>query len=105
MKGVLFFCVDALSVSTRKGAAHPDRVLVVRLDNIGDFVLWLHAAQATVEFYKAQGKSVVLVANAAWAVWAKELLVFDDVIALDVRKFGRGLLYRYRLGCEIRKLG
>jgi ADP-heptose:LPS heptosyltransferase len=105
VKVAALFCVDTLLVSMRKGAPHPDRVLIVRLDGIGDFVLWLHAAQATVLFYKAQGRRVVLVANAAWAAWAKELLIFDEVVALDVRKFGSCLPYRYRLGYRIRMLG
>ncbi len=79
-------------------------MLLVRLDAIGDFVLWLDAAQATVNRYKEQGKNAVLVANAAWAEWAKELGIFDDVITLDRRKFEQDLLYRFRLGLRIRKL-
>ncbi|WP_158785760.1 glycosyltransferase family 9 protein [Granulicella sp. L46] len=88
----------------QKGTLRPDSVLLIRLDAIGDFVLWLDAAQATVKHYKAQGKSVVLVANAAWAEWAKELAIFDDVIALDRRKYEQEPLYRFRLGRRIRKL-
>jgi ADP-heptose:LPS heptosyltransferase len=75
------------------------------LDAIGDFVLWMDAAQATVEYYKGQGKSVVLLANAVWAAWAKDLRIFDDVIALDRRRFERNVFYRYRIEYRIRMLG
>ncbi len=99
------FCVDTLLALTQKAKPRPSIVLIIRLDGIGDFVLWLPAAKATVSFYKAQGKTVVLLANAAWATWAKELGIFDDVIALDRRKFDRDLLYRYRIGYRTRILG
>jgi len=98
-------CIDTLLVLTKKRTQHPDRVLVVRLDVIGDFVLWLDAAHAVVKHYKALGKSVVLVANATWAAWATELTHFDDVIAVNVEEYQRNLSYRYRVGRKMRSLG
>ena len=100
----MHFCVDTLLTLRKRGALRPDRVLLVRLDAIGDFILWLNAAEATVRKYKASGKTTVLVANAAWAKWAKELAVFDDVIALDRRKYEQEPLYRLHLGLLIREL-
>ena len=97
-------CMDTLLMLSEKGAPHPDRVLIIRLDTIGDFVLWLDAAQATLKHYRAQGKSVVLVANSTWAEWAKDLAIFDEVIALDRRKYSLNLRYRYHLGRSIRML-
>ncbi len=106
IKAAASFCVDTLLLLTQpKPHQHPTRVLIIRLDAIGDFILWLPAAQATVSLYKAQGKSVVLVANAAWAAWANELGIFDDVLALDRRKFEGNLMYRYRFGYRVRMLG
>ena len=105
LKKIALLFVDTLLTFTKKGVLHPDRVLLIRLDAIGDFLLWLDAAQATVKHYKAQGKSVVLVANTAWAAWAKELDVFGDVLALERPRFERDLLYRFRLGRQIRMLG
>ena len=99
------FCVDTLLLLMKKGTPHPDRVLLIRLDAIGDFTLWLDAAQATVKHYNAQGKSVVLVANAAWAAWATQLGIFADVIALERPRFNQDLIYRFRHGRQIRRLG
>lgn len=104
-RNVTLFCVDTLLTLMWRGSPHPNRVLVVRLDAIGDFVLWMDAAKATVSYYKCQGKTVVLVANALWARWARELSIFDDVIALEKRKYEWNLLYRFRLAYRIRMLG
>jgi ADP-heptose:LPS heptosyltransferase len=104
-RDLAFFCTDTLFALTWSGTRHPDRVLIIRLDAIGDFVLWLDAAQATVRYYKSQGKKVVLLANAIWALWAKELSIFDDVIALDRRSFEWNMLYRYSIASRIRILG
>lgn len=80
-------------------------ILVVRLDAIGDFVIWLDAAQTLSKHYQSQGKPTVLVANAAWAEWARELNFFDQVIGLDRRLFKRNPLYRLKLAYSIRRLG
>ena len=50
MKVATHFLVDTLLLLTPKAKPHrhPALVLIIRLDAIGDFVLWLHAAQATV---------------------------------------------------------
>jgi ADP-heptose:LPS heptosyltransferase len=93
-----------MAMLTTKVTPFSDRVLIVRIDAIGDFVLWLDAAQAIVKHYKAHGKRVILVANDVWATWARELAIFETVIALDRRKFETDLRYRFQLGRAIRKL-
>jgi ADP-heptose:LPS heptosyltransferase len=98
------FGVDTLLLLTRP-RRRPARVLIVRLDGIGDFVLWLDAARTTANLYKAQGKRVILVANALWAEWVRDLGVFDDVIALDRRRFDNEWKYRWRFGHRVRMLG
>jgi ADP-heptose:LPS heptosyltransferase len=90
---------------TVRASPRPDRVLIVRLDGIGDFILWLDAAEALAKHYRERGMRTILVANALWAGWALELGIFDEVVAVDVRKFQRSPLYRYRIGRRIRRLG
>ena len=82
----------------------PDRVLIVRLDNIGDFVVWLDAAKALTEHYREQGKHVTLLANAVWKNWASDLGIFDEVVALEEHRFRRDPSYRYRMARLIRAL-
>ena len=104
IKSLLLLSVDALLVLTGPKAARSNCVLVVRLDAIGDFVLWLDAAQALVRRYELQGGDG-LVANATWASWAKNLELFDDVIPVDSREFQRDPWYRFRLCRSIQALG
>lgn len=80
-------------------------VLIVRLDAIGDFVLWLDAAKVLVSSYHGQGYSVVLLGNKAWASWAKEMEVADEVWEIDVSRFSKQPLYRWQWLIRIRKAG
>jgi len=81
------------------------RVLIVRLDNIGDFVVWLDAAQILVEHYKKAGKEVILVASKEWSAWARELEIFDRVIAVDRMRCAVDMVHRFQAELEIRRLG
>lgn len=82
-----------------------DTVLLVRLDNIGDFVVWLDAGRAIVAHYRADGKRVTLLANAVWSRWAEELGLFDEVLPLEEKRFRRDLRYRLQVGRMIRARG
>ncbi len=99
-----YFLLNAL-VSIGRSTEDSSCVLLVRLDAIGDFILWTDAARTIANYYRAQGKSTVLVANASWAAWAQELRIFDDVISLNRREFEFNLSYRYQLSRRIRHLG
>jgi ADP-heptose:LPS heptosyltransferase len=78
--------------------------MIVRLDGIGDFILWLDAAPALVKHYREREMRTILIANSLWAAWASELDIFDEVVAVDVHKFQRNPLFRYRIGRRIRRL-
>jgi ADP-heptose:LPS heptosyltransferase len=74
-------------------------VLLVRLDLIGDFVLWLDSAQAYRRLYPDQ--KITLVVNSASAELAHALSHWDEVIALNVHKLRTD--HSYRIG-ELIKL-
>lgn len=80
-------------------------VLVVRLDAIGDFLLWSDAARRLAEHYRGEGRRVVLLANAAWAGLAADLDAFDAVWGLDRRRFLLHPAYRLALLRRIRRAG
>jgi ADP-heptose:LPS heptosyltransferase len=101
---VLSLVVDKL-VSLFPVAARQDRVLIIRLDAIGDFVLWLGAAQVMARAYKAKGCTVILVADPTWAEWANELHIFDQVIPVNRRTYDRNILYHIVRAMRIRRLG
>lgn len=100
----LFLLVDSL-VCLRP-AKRGNAALVIRLDAIGDFVIWLQsgAADITIELRRTH-PHVILLANAAWAPLAEELSVWDEVIAIDSARFVRSLRYRIRTLAMIRQLG
>ncbi len=60
----------------------PHKVLFIKLDGIGDFIIWIDAARALVQHYRDQGKSLILVADAYCAGLAEALNIFDQVILL-----------------------
>ncbi|MBE0626764.1 MAG: glycosyltransferase family 9 protein [Burkholderiales bacterium] len=105
MRAVLWAMFDGLAVLTSSREPRRNLILVIRLDAIGDFVLWLDAARALVHRYRAQGYSVVLVGNSAWGRWAREMGVANEIWEIDVRRFIGNLLYRWRWLHRIRKAG
>lgn len=98
-------CIDTWVISTVRPKQNSRKALIVRLDAIGDFVLWLNAAEALASHFKAAGKATVLIANSAWADWARAMALFDETIPVDIRRFQNDFRYRYQLGRRIRAAG
>jgi ADP-heptose:LPS heptosyltransferase len=80
-------------------------VLVVRLDAIGDFLLWTRSALDLLALYPPATHRRVLVANRAWAGLARDLGAFDEILELDRDRFDRDLAYRAGMLHAIRQLG
>lgn len=81
------------------------RVLVIRLDGIGDFVLWSSSARRLREIYPSEKHHLTIVANKAWAELARACGWFDNVIALDVARFLSNPFYRYSSLRLLRSMG
>jgi ADP-heptose:LPS heptosyltransferase len=75
-----------------KNSTGNESVLLVRLDLIGDFVIWLDAAKEFRNVYP--NKRIVLYANSTWAALAEKLSYWDQVIAVDVPRLREDHLYR-----------
>ena len=101
----LYPLLDGFLLSLMPPCVHGPSVLLVRLDAIGDFVIWLDAARALVRHYHVHGYSVVLLGNNAWASWAREMSVADEVWEIDVSRFINNYLYRWQWLKRIRKTG
>ena len=82
----------------KKGAGH---ILVIRLDAIGDFILWLDAAKEFRNIYP--NHKITMLGNQAWADLAKELPYWDEVWGLDRRRFKWDLIYRWKILQKVRK--
>jgi len=77
-----------------------DAVLLVRLDAIGDFILWLDSAKEFQKLYP--DKKIVLCANAVWAGLAEHFPYWDKVIVVERNRLLNDLIYRFRFFMNIR---
>ena len=86
-----------------KGKTVPETMAVIRLDAIGDFILWLTAAKQLRQTYP--NKIITLIANSLWTDLARQLPYWDNVLPIDVRRFQRQPIYRWRVMRQIRAAG
>jgi len=85
-----------LVVAVRRPRRSEKLVLMVRLDNIGDFILWLPSALRLSEAWRLRGFRTVGVVGTNVAGLAKDIALFDDVWPIDRNKFRLNILYRTR---------
>ncbi len=81
-------------------AKRKEGVLLLRLDMIGDFVLWLDSARVYRQLYPNQ--KITLAVNSACAELAKTLPHWDEVIAINVQSLRTDLMYRLRTLVKLR---
>lgn len=82
--------------------ADEQTVLVVRVDNIGDFILWLGAAEQ-LKTHLAK-KRLTLVANQIFAELAERCGYFERVIPVDIQRLERDRMYRFRTLRQVRQV-
>lgn len=106
MAAIFFWFFDFLAIlSTPFNLKKSNRILVVRLDHIGDYLLWAPQIKPLREIYPGPQYSMTLLANSAWASLAQETHQFDEVIAINVKQLKRFLPYRFSISRMIRRLG
>ena len=76
-------------------------MLLVRLDLIGDFILWLDSAQRYRKIYP--NHKIMVVVNQACVELAQALPYWDDVIAVDISKLREDHPYRLRTLYRLRR--
>jgi len=79
------------------------RVLVVRLDAIGDFILWLDSAKELRKLYPPGRYHITLLANSAWAELASGMPYWDTVWPLHHLRLAGHLRYFARQLWRIRR--
>ena len=78
-------------------------IALVRLDAIGDFVLWLDAAKEYRVHYP--DKKIILIANSLWSQLALEFPYWDEVWPIHPGKFAKNYFYRWKWLRRISKHG
>lgn len=102
LKSVVFLALDTL-VRAGPHRRRDDLLVLIRLDMIGDFVLWLDSASHFRALYP--GRRIVLVANESWAALAQKLPYWDDVLPVNLQRLRREPRYRLRTLRAVRQLG
>jgi len=90
-----FFVADTILLTVKSPRRQAGLVCLIRLDNIGDFFLWLDAARQLRDFY--HGRKIVLVANRTFADFAQTLPYWDEVVPVDVTGLEWRLAYRWTM--------
>lgn len=85
--------INRVSVSPK--SSPEGGLFLLRLDAIGDFVVWLDAAEGIRRHY--ENTEITLVGNALWTDLAKRLPYFDRVISVMPHRFRHNLSYRCRI--------
>lgn len=85
--------------------AGPKRgLLVVRMDGIGDMVLFRGALDRYAEVFGVDHADIVVLGCRSWAAVAVHVFADYRVIAIDERAFARRPWYRFRTALRVRRL-
>lgn len=80
--------------------------IIVRLDAIGDFFVWLQSGALNVTRYAREtGCRTVLLANRIWADYARTMGLWDQVIDVEPALLMRSPIYRMKLMWKVRRMG
>ena len=94
---------DAASLA-EQAPPHPGRVLVLRNDSIGDYLLYRPWLRQLSQVVRARGQRLTLAANALWAplaqAWDADL--FDELLVVEFGRFITDLPYR---AAQLRAIG
>jgi ADP-heptose:LPS heptosyltransferase len=79
-----------------------DKIVIIRVDAIGDFVIWLDAAKA---LEKKFGKNqIILIVNELNLEIASTLSYWGQIVPIQMKKFKNSFKYRYKIIRELNKL-
>lgn len=101
LKRAMIFLLDTLMSRIEKNES--SRVAIIKLNNIGDFILWISYAEEIVNHYGK--KNVTLIANESWATLAKELNLFEKIVEVSPRKYLTSVRYHFSKTKEIQRTG
>tara|TARA_B110000027_G_scaffold20940_1_gene22234 strand:- start:1342 stop:2502 length:1161 start_codon:yes stop_codon:yes gene_type:complete len=96
IKITIYRIVDLFIKPSKK--IKPKSLLLIRLDGIGDYVLFRNFIEVLKKNNKYKGYSITLLGNSAWKSLSKELddEYVDNFIWLERNRFYNNLFYRYK---------
>lgn len=91
--------------NSRQARPSKAKILVIRLDGIGDFVLFLDAARKLRGIFPSDRFGITLLGNQLWTSLAKGQSCFDEVWEINPLRFVKSLRYRYQVLKRVRREG
>ncbi len=105
---IRFFLYGIINkIAYNKQSISEKSILLIRLDAIGDYILFRNFIEIIKKNEKYKDYKITLLGNEVWKEIAQKLdsEFIDDFIWLNRRKFNKNLIYRYRKLKEIIKKG
>ena len=105
IKFVIYLAIQSLVKPSKE--IKPKSLLLIRLDAIGDYVLFRNFIEVLKKSEKYKEYKITLLGNIAWKDLSEELdrEFVDEFIWLDRNKFNKDLVYRYKKLREITTKG
>ena len=72
------------------------KILIIKTDNIGDFILWTDAGKEYRNIFPADKFEITLLGNSLWTNLAKETNYFEHIISIDRKRFMLHPFYRIK---------
>ena len=102
---IVYFIINFLIRPSKK--IEPKSLVLIRLDAIGDYILFRNFIETLKNSQKYKDYSITLIGNIVWKDLTEELdnKFIDKFIWLDRNSFSKNLIYRYRKLKEIVSTG
>ncbi len=98
IKGILYDIVLRFAMLGRRQKSNP-KLVIVRTDEIGDYMLWRKCLPTIAEHYRAQDYKIHLIGNSSWKSLFDRFdsTHVDQAIWVDKIKFKKKIGYRFEL--------
>ena len=105
IKLIIYYFIDLLVKPSRE--IKPNSLLLIRLDAIGDFVMFRNFIKELTHSKKYKDYKITLLGNSVWKSLVQEFDsgFIDNFIWIDRDKFAKNFLYRYKKLQEIVSVG
>lgn len=95
------YSIDHIVIIGLDNNKNKSSVALIRMDAIGDFIIWLDSAKEYRKIYP--NERIVLIANSAWAELAKNFNYWDEVLSVNIKSFSLNPIYRWQTLRKINK--
>ena len=103
LRKILFYVIDTLfKLKKNILKKNNNNIFIIRLDNIGDFILWIESAKEIIKFYRQ--KKIIFICSKTIYKLALATNIFDKVIPIDTNKFEKNIFYRIKKIILLKKL-